>query len=68
MYACQLCKNFWVSSRSHYKQFFSVKLSQIPPFDIKMEERRNYKKKDLSRSDSNHRGIWVSFTNKNYLR
>ena len=42
---------------------FFVKLTWNSPFSTKVKYRSQ--KKYLTRSNSNHRGIWVSFTNKN---
>ena len=43
---------------------FFLKLTQNSPFNTRVEQRRNQEKKHLLRSNSNHRGIQVSFQTK----
>ena len=43
-----------------------VKLAQNPPTALGGNKTQTKKKKDLSRNDSNYRGLWVSFTDKNH--
>ena len=55
---------FWVSLERDCNHCFSVKLTQNPPTTLGGNKKRDQEKSNLSRKDSNHRGIRVSFTKK----
>ena len=60
-------KKEYVSLKNHCKAFFFDGTNPEFPF-WHQDGRKNYDKKNLSRKDSNHTRIWLSFTKKNWLQ